>query len=106
MRKGEYRRKRKNPVSFLSDKQMGEIAGDLAIERMFGLCGLAISAGSPKLKKVMLDIAIKGGVEIAPGIVVASTNPPSPTAGLANPSTEPETGMSPKEEKSDQPGNQ
>lgn len=69
-----HRRKHtKNPARFLSDKQLGKLAGDMAIQSMFGLFGTALAASSPKLKEAMLNIATKGGIEISPGIVVART---------------------------------
>lgn len=71
----------KNPARFLTDKQLGKVAGDMAIQTMFGLLGTALAESDPKLKAAMLNIATKGGIEIAPGIVVTSderTSHPDP----------------------------
>jgi hypothetical protein len=54
---------RKNPALFLSDKQLGTIAGDLAIQQMFGLFGTALAASSPKLREAMLKVS---AIEIEP----------------------------------------
>jgi hypothetical protein len=62
-RKLDGKHGRKNPALFLTDKQRGKIAGDLAIQNMFGLFGTALAASSPKLREAMLKVS---AIEIDP----------------------------------------
>ena len=72
IRKHHRKSKRvKNPARLMTDKQLGKIAADLAIQNMFGLFGTALAASSQKLREAMLKVS---AIEIDP--TPEPTDPP------------------------------